>query len=235
MINSTKISAAFLAAVLFTGTIALSFPSFMADVQAEPYYGMDRDKKSNGKDVNVKSVKCNNINVNVNGLELNLTSVPFLGGLLASEAGENGEKGTGSYGSGGQQSHYDKDFKFVCINNNNNTVVGVGNEIRPTPEEECEDCFAQVLNASSFASLERILEIRGIDVFVGTTQIEINSLAELCDILENVSGTILVSVVTQILRNLAIILTPGEFLELVTCIGTAFGITIPPILGPIIR
>jgi hypothetical protein len=41
--------------------------------QAEPYYGMDSyDKKSNRKDVNAKSIKCNNINVNVNGLELDI-------------------------------------------------------------------------------------------------------------------------------------------------------------------
>ena len=87
---TTKISAAFLAIVLVAGIIALSSPSFMVWAQAEPGYGMDKDKKSNGKDVSVKSIKCNNVNVNVNvnGLELNLTSVPFLSGLLASEAHE---------------------------------------------------------------------------------------------------------------------------------------------------
>jgi hypothetical protein len=46
--------------------------------QAEPYYGMDNNHdKSYGKHVNAKSVKCNNINVNVNGLELDIL-LPFL-------------------------------------------------------------------------------------------------------------------------------------------------------------
>ena len=85
---------------------------------------MERDyKKSNAKDVSVKNVKCNNVNVNVNGLGLNLTSVPFLSGLLASEANE-GERGAGSYGSGGSNSDSQiKDFRFICINNNNNFVT----------------------------------------------------------------------------------------------------------------
>ena len=69
--KTTKISAALLATVLVAGIIALSSPSFMVGAQAVPEYGMERDyKKSNGKDVSVKSIKCNNINVNVNGLKL---------------------------------------------------------------------------------------------------------------------------------------------------------------------
>jgi hypothetical protein len=157
--KTTKISAAFLATVLVAGIIALSSPSFMVGAQADPYYGMDSyKKKSNAKDVSVKNVKCNNINVNVNGLELNTTQVPFLGKLLGSEAhGDESERGSGSYGSGGSYasdgSYGDKrsgsggDFKFVCINNNDNTVTG-GNVSAPTPtptptpvENECEECF----------------------------------------------------------------------------------------------
>ena len=161
MINSTvttKISAAFLATVLVAGIIALSSPSFMVGAQAEPGYGMDRyDKKSSyGKDndkskdsVIVKKVKCNNVNVNVNGLELDLTSVPFLSGLLASEADE-GDNGAGSYGSGegsygDKKSSSDKSFKFICINNNNNTVVEDGDGVTPpVPVDECESCFENI-------------------------------------------------------------------------------------------
>ena len=114
-IVSTKTpSAIFLAIVLVAGTITLSSSSFMSGAQADPYYGMDSyKKKSNGKDVSVKSIKCNNVNVNVNGLELNLTSVPFLSGLLASEAHE-GERGASSYGSDG--SYGDKSHSDVTLN-----------------------------------------------------------------------------------------------------------------------
>jgi hypothetical protein len=48
--TSTKISAAFLVAVLVAGTIALSSPSFMLGAQAEPYYGMDTRYDSYGSD-----------------------------------------------------------------------------------------------------------------------------------------------------------------------------------------
>jgi hypothetical protein len=52
-----------------------------------------------------------------------------------------------SYGSGGsygdKRSGSDGDFKFVCINNNNNTVSGVTPTPPPTliPLDECESCF----------------------------------------------------------------------------------------------
>jgi hypothetical protein len=93
IISTKKTIAFFLATLLILGTLATITPSFMVGAQAVPEYGMERDyKKSDKKDVSVKNVKCNNINVNVNGLELNLTSVPFLSGLLASEAHE-GERG----------------------------------------------------------------------------------------------------------------------------------------------
>jgi hypothetical protein len=157
MINSTvttKISAAFLATVLFAGIIALSHPSFMVGAQAVPEYGMDSyDKKSNGKDVSIKKVKCNNINVNVNGLTLNTTSVPFLSDLLGSEAhADEGDNGASSYGKGGsygsdgsygdKKSGSDKSFKFICINNNNNNVGGGNVTVPPVPPVDgCLDCF----------------------------------------------------------------------------------------------
>src|SRR5215204_2802440 len=146
--------------MLVVGTIAAFSPSFMiTSAQAEPYYGQDNNyKKSYGKDVTVKSVKCNNINVNVNGLELNVLP-PVLSGLLTSEtqASYEGERGPSSYGSGSGgsygsgQSGSDGDFKFVCINNNNNTVIGVDDEEPippessepPTPPTPCVLCFIE--------------------------------------------------------------------------------------------
>ena len=136
--STAKINALFLTIVLIAGTITLMFPSSItASAQTEPYYGIDKDRKSHGKDVNVKSIKCNNININVNGLELNnTTSVPFLNNLLASKGhdGDGGASsyGSGSYGYGGQSGSDNNSFKFVCVNNNNNTVVTVN---EPPSEE----------------------------------------------------------------------------------------------------
>ena len=167
---TTKVSAAFLATVLVAGIIALSSPSFMAGAQAQEYYGMERDyKKSDKKDVSVKSIKCNNVNVNVNGLELNVLP-PALATLLQ---GDEGERGAGSYGSNGNGGSYggghsgsDGDFKFICINNNNNTVVGVDDDddnggVTPPPVEPptCDECFAE---------LSPVLQL-AINVFLNTT------------------------------------------------------------------
>ena len=211
-IVSIKINTLFLSAILVLGTIATISPSFMVGTaQALPYYGMENDyKKSNGKDVSVKSIKCNNINVNVNGLELNLTSVPFLSGLLASEAHE-GERGASSYGSGSGGSYDDKsrsdgDFKFVCINNNNNTVVVVE---EPPVEDECEECFNT--NTTLAGIITDILEVPGPislfpvfpDISIGA---DVETIAQLCDFLEeqitegNIPQSGLIDIILRILE-----------------------------------
>jgi hypothetical protein len=193
-------SAIFLATVLVAGTIALSSPSFMTNVsaQSESYYGMDnnnyksqygQDNKYKSKDSNVvvKKINCNNVNVNVNGLELNGLP-PFLGNLLASE-GQDGYGDASSFGSSsygyGEQSGYDKNnnsFKFVCVNNNNNTVVFV-NETTPEPPEPtitCEECFT-----------ENILDELQLTNFTGTLVVytEFGDLEGLCEFLSDPSFT----------------------------------------------
>jgi hypothetical protein len=244
--KASRISAAFLAAVLVAGTIALSAPSFMTglNAQAQPYYGggMDnsydkpygKDNRDKSKDsVNVKKIKCNNINVNVNGIELNVTSFPFLSGIGADDAdASDGKYGAGSYGSGGSYDGYsdrDKDgFTFVCINNNNNEAGGGGNVTDGNITDACEECFAQVLNTTELNRLDIALG-NGINVTIGTTQVEINSLEELCNVLENVTGgQLLVSIVGEILSAASITLTSAEFFELETCIAAALGIELDP-------
>ena len=205
-----KVNAIFLVTVLIAGTIAVSSPSFMAGAQAEPYYGMDNnyDKKSNGKDVSVKAIKCNNINVNVNGLELNVLP-PVLSGLVGSEAqaSDEGERGASSYGSGnggsygGGQSSSDGDFKFVCINNNNNTVVGVADGedgdddggVTPPPPDgvTCEECFNA--NATVASIITEQLALGGPIVVIAPNELVIpqtvTTIAGLCDFLEFAIGS----------------------------------------------
>ena len=185
-IVSTKFNAIFLAAILVAGTITAVYPSFVigAEAQSETLYGVDSYKQPNGKDsykskdsssAIVKKVKCNNIDVNVNGLEITALP-PSLSGLLTDEAqatdeGERGASsygsGEGSYGSGGQSGYDNKNsFKFVCINNNNNTVIGGEEEPEvPEPTITCEECFTEILNATE---LEQFLE----EAFIPTATIE---------------------------------------------------------------
>ena len=127
-----KSNALFFAALLLVGAITASSSLFMLGAQAEPYYGMDKERKV----VSVSSLKCNNINVNVNGLELDILP-PALSTLLT---GGEADATAYSYGSnGGQQSGYDNNnnnFKSVCINNNNNTVIGIDDGVRTPPALE---------------------------------------------------------------------------------------------------
>ena len=94
--------------------------------QASSYPDMDKEKKEDKKSVSVSSLKCNNINVNVNGLSLDVIP-PFLGGGdLAAEAVEpNTDANSFAAGNNGDGSQI-TDFTFICINNNNNTVIGEG-------------------------------------------------------------------------------------------------------------
>ena len=94
-------------------------------------YGKDSnsyDKSKDSSSVTVKKIKCNNINVNLNGFSGNeIGTLPTgLSGLATDEAQaeDEGEVGANSVGSdGGRLSGSDSNSRFVCINNNNNVVV----------------------------------------------------------------------------------------------------------------
>jgi hypothetical protein len=189
----TETSAIFLAIVLVLGTFAAISPSsFIIGAQAQEYYGQDKSyKKSDKKDVSVKSIKCNNVNVNVNGLELNGLP-PFLVTLLASDGqdgyGDASSYGSGSYGNIGQSGYDNKNsFKFVCINNNNNTVIGGEVQIPPippTPPTPCELCFAE-LSTQAQENINNFLATNGlipIPLTVPSVSIpaDVDTIKELC-------------------------------------------------------
>jgi hypothetical protein len=240
-----NISAIFLAIVLVAGTIVLSSPSFMttASAQAQPYYGMDKNyDKSYGKDnykskdnVIVKKINCNNINVNVNGLELDGLP-PFLGNLLASE-GQDGYGGASSYGSGsygvGGQSGYDNDFRFICINNNNNTVIGEEEELPEPPEPitttltvtklvTCEDTRLTPVNGPTCADLLATITENQFNITVG------NPLGNVSEFVGSETGT----TVTLNPNNYTVTETPDDSVaqEIATLGGNIAG-PIPSFTG----
>jgi len=203
----------------------------MGGAQAEPYsYGMENNyKKSNGKDVSVNSIKCNNVNVNVNGLELNVLP-PALSNLLASEAQESdeGKRGASSYGSGGGsygsgQSGSDKDFKFICINNNNNTVVGVDEDeepptpippVVPTCAAEIELCFSDFLDDTQFTALVNALDEGVISITIGPgVTVVIDDFGDICRLLQalGVTEALIQHFLFEIFLDIpAIVLPPGN-------------------------
>jgi hypothetical protein len=217
-------------------------PSYKPDYkpQYSSYDGKDyRDKSKDIKNVDINKLNCINTNINING---NNTGDINIGNKGQGSIGaySSGGSGYGGYDGGyyydGQNYKKDKGFECIINNNNNNTNIITGGAGNVTDgnvtETTCEECFAQVLNATELARLQVALG-SGINVTitVGTPQIEINSLGELCDVLENLTGVQLVSVVGQILRAAGITLTSAEFFELITCIGRALDIAIPPTRG----
>ena len=96
-------------------------------------YGKDNSyyKSKDSSNVFVKKIKCNNINVNLNGFNgLKLNALPTsLNALTTNEAQavDVGEKGASSSGSGSgsdgsRSSGHNTDSRFVCKNNNNFNV-----------------------------------------------------------------------------------------------------------------
>ena len=146
-----------------------------------PSYGKDNsyDKSKDSSSVSVKKVKCNNINVNLNGFNgIAVNAVPpVLNSLATNEAQAAGESevGTSSLVSGerntnGYQNN-DKNFRFVCVDNNN---VQVPEVVIPQEPETCEECFEEFLTEDQ---IELLLERLN----------DIPSLPELCNVLMLVS------------------------------------------------
>ena len=104
-------------------------------------YNYNNNNNDKSKDnVSVKKINCNNINVNVNGLELNVFP-PFLNGGEGSAAeAQEDSTDTSSFAGNGVDGPEINEFRFICLNNNNNTVIG-GEEL-PIPPEPSEPTTA---------------------------------------------------------------------------------------------
>ncbi len=128
-------------------------------------YGKDYDKSKDNNSVNLKELKCNNIDINVNNADLNFGG-PVDGYNIGAEvsAGEDLDvQDTNTVSCNGERSFVDRenDFAFVCINNNNNDEQSNNTplepEPEPTPEGECgdavESCFQRFLSQAQFEEL----------------------------------------------------------------------------------
>jgi hypothetical protein len=227
--KTTRISAVFLAAILVAGTIALSSPSFMNSAEAITMDNNNFQKKSFGKDVSVKYVKCNNINVNVNGFELDINRASdIFGSQLAAEEAETGASsfgGNSGFGGGSSNGPYGSDkkdsFVFVCINNNNNAGGGGGGDTT-----DCEECFQGEALAEFRAAVEA-----GIDINIPGTSLSvtIDSLAEVCAILDFLGSADNLDTLLNVFLNAANVdLDSADFEELLICVAAALGIELPP-------
>ena len=164
-------------------------------------YGMDNyDKKPYGKDnsydtskdssssVTVKKIKCNNINANLNG-DIEVGSSPALSALATetqgADEGTNGaNSGNDGRGGDGRPSGDDSNSRFICINNNDNTVVE-GEE----PDLVCEECFAANSNLQT-AIEDFLVDFDAITIDAGPLGIFVlgpgtDTIEQLCDMIES--------------------------------------------------
>ena len=244
-----KTSAIFLATVLVAGMIALSSPSFMTGAQAflmdnnyEPDYGTNsyEDKQSYGKDNSYykskhsSNVKCNNINVNVNGFNgIQVGTLPTaLNGLATDEAqaADEGEIGASSIGSGGgsdggRPSGSDSDSRFVCIKNNNNVVEAPAVEDECPEAEDIEACFEEFIPEAQFPAFVAALE-SGITAEINGQVITLRSFDDICLAFEGLTSIEQLRVaVGNILDDVPEVDVNEDFNLLVNCIAEAVGIT----------
>jgi hypothetical protein len=125
-----KIISIFLSTILVIGTINTFFPSMsMTQVHALSANGGmmlndDENNKSKYSSLKKDNIECNNINLNLNGL--NVDAIPeSLSTLVQAHAKtENTDIDTNTFDNGAERLGYkDKDFSFVCINNNENEFI----------------------------------------------------------------------------------------------------------------
>ena len=162
-----------------------------------PSYGKDNSYPSKDSgNVIVKKVKCNNINVNLNGfngIEVNAVPPSTLNALATDEAqaADEGEIGASSFGSGGggsdsgRPSGSDSDSRYVCINNNDFEVV-----TPPEPPDTitCEECFMENV------SPEVIQDINDRNFFlwfIGGEEFRVSGIEGMCSALQEADATAL--------------------------------------------
>ena len=158
----------------------------MNSYDKKPYEKDHSYDKSKDNSVTVKKIKCNNINVNLNGFSGNTidTAPPGLAALAteaqAEDEGANGASGNnGREGGDGRSSGHDSNSRFICINNNDNS----GGATDDGEEQSCDDCVAAI-SPQLRTAINDILD--GADpVTIPGTQppitIDANNVDELCE------------------------------------------------------
>ena len=206
-------------------------------------YGKDSntyDKSKDSSSVTIKKIKCNNININLNGFsgnEIGTAPTSDFGAVAtqaqAEDEGANGANfGNDGRGNDGRTSAHDSNSRFVCINNNDNSGRGE-TPVTPVPPvppvDPCEECFRQNLNSAQFEDLEEKLAA-GLELPIAPRQeIVVNSLADLCNALEGVDGRFLgTSLFSALVETEIIDFEDRDTLDsILECIAQALGIEVP--------
>jgi hypothetical protein len=165
----------------------------------------------------------------------------FLSGITDEKESDADERGVTSYGSydgdksyGSGHSGSDNDFRFICINNNNNTVIEAEEPIPPVDEcaeaEDIEACFEEFLIEEQFPRLVAALESEaGLTVDINGEDVTLRSFADICSALKGLTFEQLQDAILAIITEIT---PPGELIPvpimLDDCIAEALDISITP-------
>ncbi len=197
---------------------------------AYPSYGKDNNDKSKDS-VLLKKLKCNNINVNLNGIESNIGGAVDSEGATTTAASTQGnEQASASLAGNGERNNnefkkfVDKDFGVICISNNNNNNILAGNDECPKADE-IESCFEQGLGEILFDRFLMALEDpTGITVEINREEVTLRSFADICEALEGLTFAQLSIAIGDIIAEAGIELTAPSLSGLIQCISTALNI-----------
>jgi hypothetical protein len=181
-------------------------------------YGKDKDKSKDSKSDLIKKLKCNNINANLNSVDANFggpveddTNGAAEGGASEALSAQGGEpisaNGLMNGASNGDRSFVDRenDFAFVCINNNNNTIIE-----EPTELLTCEDCFSadntlQEIVEDFLVTMELGLSFVVIfgpdDVETLNIPLDVDTIEQLCPLLEGHSDVLVEGLILSMVEE----------------------------------
>lgn len=241
IVITKKINAGFLAIVLIIGIFAAISPSFI-DVEASgdkrDNYKHKDNRHDKSKSVIVKKFVCNQNNIDVGGIGIDLqrdiTSTLTEGQAqgkanqeLSVNSMENGEKRNHGENNLGHKQLDNKDVVFICINNNISPEPPV-EECTEAEADDIEACFEENLLPRDFELLTNALE-NGITVEIEGNFVSLNSFADICAALKGVTTwNQLFLALLNIAEELSDPTTPVAISnELVDCIAEALGIPLP--------
>ena len=154
--TARKTISLFLVFILTEGTTTAFFPSsssFITEVRAlSDYEMMMGESKSQYLPYKKDDIKCNNFNLNANGLNVNAIPKPLSALRAAQAQAEDGDIGTSTFGNDEKRFGSDnKDFAFKCVNNKDNELIR-----SPTPTPTPID-FLDLVTANELSNDVSIL------------------------------------------------------------------------------
>jgi len=241
MTHQTKIVLASITVIVAAGLLALN-PSMIGNVQAQMYdnqYGYDNnyyqddnrysyDKKDSKSYGDIQKIKCVNSNINVNGIDI--TEIPQDNTALGAANEGSPEAANIENGNGlADRINFERNLVNICVNVNVNDQLKFEEPFPPIEIETCEGCFvAAVVTSENQDNAENLLEALDEGIFITVVNVrEVNSLFELCLILDQLRTTAQVnSVIDQVIQQANLDFTLAEEQALKDCVAAALGITV---------